>query len=200
MRKQIVVIHGGRTYTAYQDYIDSLKNREVTIDNFKTQKEWKESLQADLGPDFEVFSPKMPNGNNAVYQEWKIWLERLVPFLQDNSILIGHSLGGIFLAKYLSENVFPKKIKAVILLAAPFSDEGLHESLGGFALPPSLERFSEQVGNIYLLASEDDPVVPYTHLEKYKKALPNSKEITFTGKQHCREESFPEMIDLIKSL
>jgi hypothetical protein len=51
----------------------------------------------------------MPNPMNARYNEWKILFKKIVLLLDDNVILIGHSLGAIFLVKYLSENKFPKK-------------------------------------------------------------------------------------------
>lgn len=200
MKKQVVVIHGGKTFKTYQQYIDSLKNREVVVDKFKIQKEWEDSLQLELGADFEIFTPRMPNGNNAVYEEWKIWFERLSEFLNDNVILIGHSLGGIFLAKYLSENTFPKKIKAVVLLAAPFADLDAERSLCSFALPKSLNKFTDQVKIIYIIHSKDDPVVPFEQADKYKSVLPNSEILAFTDRQHFNQESFPEIIKLIKSL
>lgn len=85
----------------------------------------------------------MPNGNNAQYIEWKIWFERLLPFLNDGVILIGHSLGGIFLAKYLSENNFSIKVRAAILIAAPFDALGMKESLSQFKLLSPLENFKK---------------------------------------------------------
>jgi predicted alpha/beta hydrolase family esterase len=200
MSKQVVVIHGGKTFKTYQDYIESLKKREVTIDKFKAKKDWRYSLQDQLGPDFEVFAPMMPNGFNAVYQEWRIWLERMVPFLHDDLVLVGHSLGGIFLAKYLSENVFPKKIASVILISAPFdADLDEERSLCSFSLPPSLEKLSEQVKNIHLIQSKDDPIVPFEQVHKYQTALPNSKLIMFEDRQHFNQESFPELVELIIS-
>ena len=127
MKKQVVVIHGGRTFKTYQEYIRSIRNREVSIDKFKIQKNWKDSLEKKLGKNFEVFAPHMPNGNNAVYEEWKIWFCRMVEFINDDAIFIGHSLGGIFLAKYICENTCSKKIKAVILVAAPFNEGNMKE-------------------------------------------------------------------------
>lgn len=200
MKKQVVVIHGGRTYPAYQDYVDSLKNREVTAEKFKAHKNWRDGLQESLGEDFEVFAPKMPNGFNAVYQEWKIWFERLTEFLHDDVVLVGHSLGGIFLAKYLAENTFDKKIKAVMLVAAPFDDKPLNESLGDFMLPASLERFSAQAKKICLMFSQDDPVVPFVHMGKYKTVLPEASEMALDGRQHFEQEVFPELAELINNV
>ena len=200
MKKQIIVIHGGTTFDTYEEYISYLKNQEVSVEKFKTRKDWKDSLEGELGEDFEIIMPRMPNKTNAHYEEWKIWFERMIPFLNDNVILVGHSLGGIFLAKYLSGNLLPKKIKIVLLVAVPFDDTNNMESLSDFTLPASLEKFAEQVKKIYLLHSKDDPVVPFEQVEKYKKVLPNAEIIIFEDKQHFNQESFSEIVGLIKNI
>jgi len=200
MKQQIIVIHGGTTFETYKNYLSFLKNREIKLDRLKSNKDWKDNLQEKLGENFEVLSPRMPNGTNARYKEWKIWFERIIPFFGKNVILIGHSLGGIFLAKYLSENHISKKIKATILVAAPFDDSDRRESLASFRLPKSLEKFAEQGGIIYLVQSKDDPSVPFEQLEKYKQALPSAKTMIFDNREHFNQETFPEIIQLIKQL
>jgi predicted alpha/beta hydrolase family esterase len=200
MKQQIVVIHGGTTFTFYEDYISSLQNREINIDRMRPHEDWKDTLLKKLGQNFDVLSPQMPSKTNARYKEWIIWFERVIPFIKKNVILIGHSLGGIFLAKYLSENTFPVKIKATILVAAPFDDEDSGETLSDFKLPPTLKKFTAQGGEICLIQSKDDPVVLFGEIVKYKKALPEAKTMIFENKEHFSQESFPELIQLIRTL
>lgn len=200
MKQQILVIQGGTTFDTYDDYIFYLKNREIGLDKLKQKRDWKSHLEKDLGEEFEVIFPAMPNRTNSHYEEWMIWFERILTLLNDDLILIGHSQGGIFLAKYLSENIIPKRIRAIILIAAPFDDIGLHESLGDFKLKSNFSKFVKQSNTIYLVFSKDDPIVPFNHLEKYKKELPNAKEIIFENRGHFKQEKFPEIIELIKKL
>ncbi len=203
MKKQIVLIHGGTSFATYDDYISYLKNKEINIETLRSRKEWKDSLVTELGENYDILLPRMPNGTNAQYKEWKIWFENITKVLNDEVVLIGHSLGGIFLAKYLSENIFSKRIIAAVLIAAPFDDaEGADgkESLIDFSLPSSLERFVKQCGKIYLLHSKDDPVVPFAQLEKYKNALPTTKVVVFEDREHFNQETFPEIIEIIKSV
>jgi predicted alpha/beta hydrolase family esterase len=200
MKQQIIVIHGGTSFLNYKNYISFLKNHEINFNKLKSSVGWKDSLGKDLGEDFEVLSPRMPNPMNARYEEWKIWFERIVQLLDDNLIFIGHSLGGIFLAKYLSENKISKIIKTTILIAAPFDNANSEESLLDFKLPNSFERFLEQSENIFLIQSKDDIIVPFEEVEKYKKALPKAKLIVFEDRQHFNQETFPEIIKLIKQI
>jgi len=200
MKQQVLIIRGGETFNNYEDYISYLKNRDISLDKLKIKKGWKNRIESDLGEEFEVFLPEMPNRRNARYLEWKIWFEKIISILDDNLILLGSSLGGIFLAKYLSENNISKKIKAVILVAAPFDNSNNEESLIDFKLPVSLSSFSKQCENIYLIQSKDDILVSFDQVEKYKKALPNSKLVTYEDRGHFDQEIFPEIVELIKQI
>ena len=200
MRRQVLVIHGGSTFDTFEKYVSYLKNSEIQIKNLKFKKGWKGNLTEKLGKDFDVLLPQMPNKTSAHFKEWKIWFEKIIPFLENNVILVGHSLGGIFLVKYLSENDISKKIKATILVSAPFDDEKTGRSLADFKLTSPLTKFAEQSGKIYLIQSKDDPEVPFENIEKYKKAFPQAETITFENREHFNQENFLEIIELIKSL
>ena len=197
LKQQVLLIHGGDTFKKHKEYIDFLKSFEIDLDKFR-KSGWKDNLQKELGKNFDVILSQMPNKFNANYDEWKIWFEKILELMGDNLILIGHSLGGIFLTKYLSENKVNKKIKATILVAAVFDETG--ESLANFKLPKSLLSFSKQCKNIFLIQSKDDMLVPFNQVEKYKNALPKAKVVMFEGRGHFNQEKFPEMVELIKKI
>ncbi len=200
MKKQIIVIHGGDTFNNYDEWFEYLKTKKLDFERMKaSQVEWKALLQERLGDDYEVILPQMPNKQNSKYAEWKIWFETMTPFFDPTVIFIGHSLGGIFLAKYLSENNFSKKIIATILVAAPFDKESDY-SLGDFRLPPDLSNFERQGGEIFLYHSKDDPVVPYSDFEKYKKVLPAAVDRIFDNRGHFNQENLPEIIEDIRKI
>lgn len=201
-KKQVIIIHGGTAFKTHKRYLNYLKNCKVTIKKFKPKEDWKAGMEKNLGSNFEVLLPKMPNKSNARYKEWKIWFGRILPLVNSNIVLVGHSLGGIFLAKYLAENSLSKKITATFLIAAPFDDkdEKGNESLVDFSLPKSLNKFEKQGGKIYLYHSKDDPVVPVSHLKKYKKMLPSAQVIVLKNRGHFNQEQFPEIAKEIKNL
>lgn len=181
-------------FNTYDEYIHFLKTMNVSLEYLK-KKRWKHTLQERLGDDYDVNLLDMPCGINAKYNEWKIYFERFIPLFNDDVILMGLSQGGIFLAKYLAENSFPKKIKALYLLAAPSGDTP-DETMGDFTFPEKLRTDIRT----FLLQSEDDPVVPASHVLKYKELLPNAELIMFKDKGHFNGAEFPELIAHIKAL
>ena len=173
--------------------------KEVTLDYFKSKLDWKSNLQKELGENYEVLSPRLPNKENAQYADWKIWFERMIPFLADDVISIGHSLGALFLLKYLSENVLSKKIKAIFLIAPPFDEGAGCEPLGTFKLTSGLNLYKNQIGRISFFFSNDDLVVPPYHREKYQQSLPEARFNVFEDRRHFGQLEFPELIKEIKT-
>jgi predicted alpha/beta hydrolase family esterase len=199
-KTQILVIHGGTTFRNKEDYLDFLTKRDISIDKKTSWR--KDYLEKELGEDCEVITPRMPLQDNAEYEEWKIHFERHFDLLNDELILIGVSLGGIFLAKYLSENNFPKKIISAYLVAPPFDNSlGGEDLLGGFELGDDLSLIENNCKNVTLLFSKDDDSVPVLHMEKYKEKLPNCKTIVYESKNgHFKIEEFPEIVAMIKEM
>lgn len=194
MSKQIVVIHGGDSFVTRREFFKFLQSITVKKEDFYLKKSWQTLLAKQLGNGYDVFNPRMPNNHNARYDEWSIWFEKMLQFLQDGVVLIGHSQGGIFLAKYLSEHTLPILIDKLILVAAPHSES---ENLGDFALTGSLERVWQQCQNIHLFQSEDDPVVNPHEVEKYKVAWPKAVVHMCTNRGHFNQDDFPELIKLL---
>jgi len=196
MKQQVFTIHGGDAFHAYEAYLENLRSIDLDLSR-ATFKGWNQSLKDTLGNDFDVIQPRMPNANNAKYLEWKIWFEKHIPFIQDGVILIGHSLGGIFLAKYLSEETFPKRISATLLVAPPFDTS--KETIADFALELPLKKLEEQAGKIYLFQSKDDEIVPYANAESYMHELPSAHFISFNDRGHFHATDFPELVEVIKN-
>ncbi len=200
MKTQIVVMHGGKVFTSRKDVEKYIKNKRVTLDDFKLGTSWREGLGSKLFEGFDLIYPKMPNKEDAKYTEWKLWFEKLIPFLEDNVILIGHSLGGLFFVKYLSENKFSKKIKALFLIAAPYEGKNKKQTLGTFALKKNFTKLTKQVGSIHIYHSKEDPVVPFEDFERYEEKLPDAHTRVFEGKGHFNDKELPELVEDIKAL
>ena len=193
------MIHGGMTFKNKADYLRFLKTRQISIE--KKIKWGEEYLDKELGKGFEIIRPRMPLQDDAKYYDWKIYFEKHIPYLRNNIILIGGSLGGIFLAKYLSEHKFPKKILSTYLVCPPFDNTVVGEDLvGGFKLKSDLSLIEKNSRNLYLLFSKDDDIVPVSQAEKYRKKLKNAKIIVYKSKNgHFKISKFPEIVRMIKN-
>ncbi len=202
-KQQVFYIHGGESFLDKEKFLERLRTKGIWDLPGKEQKgKWTETLQEDLGEDFEVFMPQMPNKWNASYEEWKIWFERHFEYLQEGVILVGCSLGAMFLSKYLIENKLPFHSKAVFIMASPVEMGGFDDSdCGDFVFPlEKVGNIAKQADKVFLLHSEDDFLVPYEHVLKYHEALPEAELVTFTDKNHFLVPELPELVGMIKEV
>lgn len=192
--KQILYIHGGDSFTSEEAALAYWRDWEIEnpFTHQKTKK-WRESVREELADTHMLADPKMPNPMNAHYAMWSMWFEKYLPFLNDGVILIGHSLGANFLAKYLSENELPIRIAQLHLVAGCYGE-------GDFILTDSLEGVTQQVEKIFLYHSHDDDLVPFSDAQKYQKALSTATLQEFTDRGHFfAQEDFPELVANIRA-
>ncbi len=196
-KKQIFIVHGGMTFKNKSEYVQYLKTREISLEK---RVYWTDAyLEEKLGKEFEIIRLRMPLAENAQYEEWKIHFERFVPLMEKDVILIGNSLSGIFLAKYLSEQKIEKQILSTYLVCPPFDNTLEGEDLvNGFKLKSDISLLEKNSKNLYLLFSEDDDVVPVSHADKYGEKLTTAKIIKFKSKNgHFKISKFPEIVRMI---
>lgn len=195
---QILIVHGGMTFKKRQDYLRFLRTRKISL---KSRVKWTDGyLHKALGRGFQIIQPRMPLQDNAKYSEWKIYFQRHLALLGKKFILIGNSLGGIFLAKYLSENKLKQKALAVYLVCPPFDDTLPEEDLaGGFKIGRDLSLLEANCRNLSLFFSKDDDVVPVSHAKKYRAKLKKAKIVIYKSKNgHFIIPKFPEIAAMIK--
>jgi predicted alpha/beta hydrolase family esterase len=137
---------------------------------------------------------------NAKYLEWRIWFEKFLPYFRNHAIFVGGSLGGIFLAKYFSEQDYEKEVKGIFLLAAPYDKVSPTDDMADFILPKSLSKLAAYGNKVHLYHSQDDDVVPFSHLAQYQMQLPQAQVRTFKDQGHFSVPELPELIADIKAL
>lgn len=197
-KQQILIIHWWNTFPSYDDFFNALKERPIHLEWLASVRGRKNELQFQLWDDYIVYTPQMPNKQNAQYLEWKIMFEKLLDALDDDFILIGHSLWAAFIIKYLSENKINKRIKKTMLLWAPFhDDEG--DTLTWFKREWDIKNLLAQSGELYFYHSEDDFAVPFSHVLEFQEVLPEANYRLFKDKNHFLVEEIPELINDIKS-
>lgn len=198
MKKQILFIHGGYTFGSRKDYLKFLKSYE--LDPYKKRSYWINWIALKLKNKYEVINPDMPCGVNAQYEDWKIWFEKYIPFIKDkNPIIIGHSLGAIFLLKYFSENNYPKKVFQLHLFSPAVYDDGLgQEKLSTFKPDiKKIEKIAKKCKELHLWHSKDDNVCLFKNSEIIKKNIPSANFHIFDDRGHFKQSTFPEVLRVI---
>lgn len=188
-QKQAIIIHGGDVFDTREEYLEFLHSYSLDIRSQKTN--WKAKLQQNLlSEGFEVFAPQMPSKYNATYEEWKIWFEKVLSQLDPNKdlYLIGGSLGGNFLLKYLAENALT--VKQLHLVAACTDAHT-------FEVQTKLDLIQMNCEQIFVYHSTDDQVVPFEQFNQIVSKLPASKQFVFDNRGHFNIPSFPEVEDYI---
>lgn len=185
-------------FNEYAEYLAFLKNRPMTLKDLQ-RVDWKNTLPETLGEPYDVFVPRQPNPTNARYIEWKIWFEKFVPEFVEGVVFVGHSLGGIFLAKYLAEEKFPIAIGATMLVAPPFLDKDAPRK-ADWLLPASLDGVVQQGGRVFLYHSKDDTSCAFADSEKYARALSGVIFRAFEDRGHFKQETFSELVEDIRAL
>jgi len=146
-----------------------------------------QSLQEELGLDYDVHYPAMPDESKAPYDLWKRNIEEELNIMQKPAVLIGHSIGASYLAKVLTEIKEIKPIVGIFLLNAPlWGDEGwLYEGYEELELPKDVVRRFPTNARVFLYHTRDDEIVPFRHLALYKRLLPKAtvREIDKGGHQ-----------------
>ncbi len=61
------------------------------------------SLRNSLGQAYHVNYPRMPDEGSPNYELWRRDIERELTLLQDDAILVGHSVGAYILLRFLTE-------------------------------------------------------------------------------------------------
>jgi predicted alpha/beta hydrolase family esterase len=193
--KQIFIIHGGDSFSSYEAYRESLENSQIDYERLKRQRKWKTWL-AEHMTDADVLLPSFPNGNNAVFDEWAIYFEKLIPFFGDDVRLVGHSLGAMFLVKYLQGHPMKQKVRQLVLIASGYDDDRT-EDYGSFKVS-SATNLPVSAEEVHLLHSKDDFVVPFTELAKFQADLPDAMTHVFENRGHFLDETFPELLTILQ--
>ena len=193
--KQILIIHGGSSFNSYQSYLSDLKGLKLDYSRLLPQRKWRSWIAEQL-PDADVLLPTFPNGYNANYDEWVIYFEKILPFLSDDVRLVGHSLGAMFLVKYLHDHTLTHKVRQLILISPGYDDETVEEC-GSFSVK-SAKGIDASADEVHFLHSKDDQVVPYTELAKFMHDLPKANYHHFEDRGHFNEPTFPEVLALLK--
>ena len=181
-RKQVLFVHCGGSQGLHEGSYDLVA--------------W---LRLTLGPPYDVLYPKMPNPDQPGYAEWKQKLKEELALLNDGVILIGHSLGGSVILKYLSEEKISKKIDGLFLIGSPYLGKR-NWKVDDYVLKDRFATHLPDISEIYLYHSRRDSVVPFKHLSYYADQLPFAHVRPVPGREHIFTAGLPVLVNDIRSL
>ncbi len=151
---------------------------------------------------YYVQTPSMPSPDKPKYEEWKKVIDSLD--IDENTILIGHSLGGGFIPRYLSD--IERKIdKAFIVSPTSYKfnialdieeRKRLNDTVDkDFGKEFNIEKVNKCTNEIFLFYSDNDEYVPLEYFEDYiKKLLP--KTCLIKGGNHLQgDEVVPRVLE-----
>ena len=157
-----------------------------------------DSLERELGPDYRVRYPRMPDEADPRYATWKPALVRELDSLDKGAILVGHSVGGTILLHTLAEQPPSFKPGALVLVAAPFIGDGGWPS---DELQPRTD-FGERLPavTVFLYHGADDEMVPIAHVRLYAHAIPHATVRVLGHRDHQLNNDLGEVARDIRSL
>ncbi len=208
MKKQILFIWWGEAFENFYNK-DFIKNK---LDFYKNDFDfnpflekttnWKDYLSFELESKYDFIKMYRPMSDSAIYDFWKISFEKTLYFLNENPVLIWHSLWAIFLIKYFCEN--PKalnNIKKIFFVSTPLNDSK-DEILWSFNIDKTLiNNILPYQSKFSFIHSLDDEIVSSNDFYELKKLLNNSEFYSFDNYGHfIFNDEFPELLDLIKNI
>lgn len=194
---QIVFIHGGDSLDSDLKFYDFLKS--LTYDPYPVeQKKWRDGIKEALAETHECIMPRMPNAMNSDYVAWSIWFEKVVLFLREGVVLVGHSMGGGFLLRYLTENKLPVTVSQLHLIAGVIDDVDCR-GVGEFGVTiTNWLGFASAINEVHIWHSTDDTSVPIHHAERLAAKCPDATTHYFTDRGHFLQPEFTELLQQIQ--
>lgn len=154
---------------------------------------WFPWLQKQLALRNEIsVAPEMPRPYDGIYEEWVEVIKNYK--ITSETVLIGHSCGGGFLLRYLSEYPELKPYKTV--LVAPWLDPEPHElttQFFNFTIDQTLSDRTE----LHIFLSSDDFAGCIKSFTLIKQTLPNILYHEYTNKGHFTNKDFPELLKIL---
>ncbi|MBI2043889.1 alpha/beta fold hydrolase [Candidatus Pacearchaeota archaeon] len=180
MISKVVLIHGKSATPNdkwYPWFVDEVKKRKI-----------------------EVFAPELPNPKNPEINEWLKEIDNTSP--DENTVLVGHSRGGVAILRWLEKLPKERKVKKVILIGTNSGSLEKRDNDGnGFYTKRGydFEKIILHCSDFVVIHSKDDHIVPFSNGEENAKGLKANFKIYNNKKHFGIKESpkIPELLDMV---
>lgn len=172
----------------------------------KPTSNWIPWLKRELEKrDIKVEVPAMPNTEHPTESDWVSHIAKVVGEPSENTFLIGHSLGGITILRYIESLPAGEKIGGAVLVAA-FSEalpnkKTFAELSSFFSCPVNFEKVRARVVKQFVaIQSENDPYVPIKHGEIFKEKLGAKLVVIPNGGHLNASDGYTELLPALNEL
>ncbi len=157
---------------------------------------WLSLKLRDLGHD--VVCVDLPGGESP---DPDVWIETLlgqVKYIDNETIILGHSLGATTALRFLEAAEVRSTPKGCILVAPPWMIK--NEIFSGFFLSElDFDVLMWKASRFVVMHSKDDKVIPADHAKKYARVL-HAKLVETEGDGHFQGAEYQSILDEIQLL
>jgi len=147
-----------------------------------------DEIKKTLGAEFSFIYPEMPHEEKPDYMAWSRFIDDVIQKEKGIPYLIGHSIGGSVLIKYLSEEN-PGNIKSAFILSAPFWGKSKDWEWKEVELKDNACERLQKIPHLLFYQASDDEITPAQHVQYYKEKIPQSHiEIFDTGGHQLKNQ------------
>lgn len=141
-------------------------------------------LRRELAQDYRIRAPLMPGPEEPHAIAWLDALDSELVDFPDDGVLIGHSMGGAMILKFIAERRQSLATSGLVMIACPFWGEPDWE-VEEFYLPDAFADQLTGLKRILLYHSRDDAIVPFAHMAVYRKHIPRAEVHEVDGAGHA---------------
>ena len=171
-----------------------------------SEENWFPWLKKELeSAGHRAIVPDLPHADTPKLDEWTEHMKKYEESIDNETVFVGHSLGGIFALRLLERMKSP--IHATFLVATVTGpDDGLqYKSLMTTftELPLNKETIKGNAGEIHFLHSDNDPYIPLLHVKELTKKLDGAIEVILGGEHLSApggHTEFPLLLEKILSV
>jgi uncharacterized protein len=151
----------------------------------------------------EFHSFDFPDTDNPKIKEWVDFLDSNIKELDDETYLIGHSIGCQTIMRYLEKLPNNKKIAGCIFVAGWFNLKGLSQEEKEIAKPwletlLDFNQIKKHTNNFLVILSDNDPSVPLTDEIIFKEKLGARVIIKHNEEHFNKTQEIKELLEAIK--